>query len=152
MSDANISAKAGILVRRPVAEVFVAFVDAGNMSRFWFTRKDDGLKEGVPVTFYMGPEEGAFSFEVQVKVVNEPRRIVMEWEGPDGNATQVSYSFDETEEGETILTIEETGFAGSAENQVAQALNSTGGFNQVVVAAKAFIEHGIVVNVVADHA
>ncbi len=152
MSDANISAKASILVRRPMAEVFAAFVDAGKMSRFWFTRKDDGLKEGVPVIFYMGPEEGAFSFEVQVKVVNEPQRIVMDWEGPDGNATQVSYSFAATEEGETILTIEETGFAGSAENQVAQALNSTGGFNQVVIAAKAFIEHGVAVNVVADHA
>ncbi len=148
----NLSAIAKTKVRRPVSEVFAAFADAEKMSRFWFTRKDDGLVEGEAVTFYMGPEAGAFSFGARVKALNEPHRIVTEWEGPDGNATQVTYSFDETEEGDTVLTIEETGFGGDVENQVAQALNSTGGFNQVVIAAKAFIEHGVSVNVVADHA
>ena len=54
--------------------------------------------------------------------------------------------------GDTILTIEESGFVGSSEAIVARVLDSTGGFNQVVVAAKAFIEHGIGLNVVASHA
>ena len=152
MSVENLSAIARTKVRRPMSEVFSAFADAEKMSRFWFTRKDNGLVEGQAVTFYMGPEEGAFSFDVQVKAVNEPHQIVTEWVGTDGNATQVTYSFDETEDGDTVLTIEETGFGGDAENQVAQALNSTGGFNQVVIAAKAMIEHDVSVNVVADHA
>ena len=135
-----------------MAEVFAAFADAGKMSRFWFTRKDDGLKECEPTTLYMGSEDGAFSFDVQVKAVNEPHQIAWEWDGPDGVATKVTFSFDETGEGDTILTIEETGFRGDDENRVAQALNSTGGFNQVIIAAKALIEHGVDVNVVADHA
>jgi uncharacterized protein YndB with AHSA1/START domain len=120
------------------------------MSRYWFTRRDGGLKEGESVSFYMGPEAGAFSFDVQVIAVREPRQIVIEWGGPDETATQVTFSFDETEEGDTILTVEETGFADG--EVVQRVLDSTGGFNQVVVAAKAFIEHGIAVNVVADHA
>ena len=59
---------------------------------------------------------------------------------------------EETEEGDTILTIEESGFAGSQEAIVERALDSTGGFNQVIIAAKALIEHGVAVNVVAAHA
>jgi len=135
-----------------MADVFDAFADAEKMSRFWFTRKDDGLEEGRTVTFYMGPGEGAFSFDVQVRAINEPHRIVIEWVGPDGFATQVTWSFDESGDGDTILTIEETGFGGSEETMIARALDSTGGFNQVIIAAKAFIEHGVSVNVVADHA
>lgn len=50
-----------------------------------------------------------------------------------------------------ILTIEETGFTGSPEAIMACALDSTGGFNQVIVAAKALLEHGVALNVVADH-
>ena len=35
---------------------------------------------------------------------------------------------------------------------VAQVVDSTCGFNQVIIAAKALVEHGIELNVVADHA
>ena len=139
-------------MRRPARDVFAAFADAGNMSRFWFARTDDGLREGESVTFYMNANEGAFSFDVDVTAVDEPRRITIEWGGPDEVATQVMFSFDETDGGDTILTVEETGFGGSAENAMNRALDSTGGFNQVIVAAKAFIEHDIAINVVADHA
>lgn len=148
----KLSAIARTKVRRPMADVFAAFADADRMSRFWFTRKDDGLKAGQPVTFTMGPGDGAFSFDVQVEAVNEPHRIVFEWEGPDGIVTKVTMSFDETVDGDTILTIEETGFGGSEENRIERALDSTGGFNQVIIAAKALIEHDVSINVVADHA
>ena len=146
----ELSAIARTIVRRPMAEVFAAFADAGKMSRFWFTRRDDGMKEGETVSFAMGPQDGAFSFDVRVTAVNEPHRIVFEWEGPDGASTQVTFSFDETEGGDTILTIEETGFSGS--ERIERALDSTGGFNQVIIAAKALVEHGVAINVVTDHA
>ena len=40
------------------------------------------------------------------------------------------------------LVIEERGFIGSRDEFISQALVSTGGFNQVVVAIKALLEHG----------
>lgn len=76
---------------------------------------------------------------------------MIEWPGHDGRYTQVTWSFEETDEGGKILTIEECGFTGSREAIVERALDSTGGFNQVIVAAKALIEHGLELNVVADH-
>ena len=152
MNTDKLSAKARTRIRKSPQEVFTAFADAASMSKFWFARRDDGLKEGEPVTWFVGAGVDAFSFDVLVREIREPEKIVVEWEGLDGNRTQVSWSFEQTEEGDTILTIEESGFAGSDDAIIERVLDSTGGFNQVIIAAKALIEHGAELNVVADHA
>ena len=41
-----ITAKAEMLIRKPVAEVFEAFVDPAITSRFWFTRGSGRLEPG----------------------------------------------------------------------------------------------------------
>ena len=146
----NLSGKAKIRIRRSPSEVFNAFADAKAMSKFWFTRRDDGLKKGESVTWFIGSGEDSFSFDVHVKEFSHPNKIVIAWER-EGNYTQVMWSIQETDEGESILTIEESGFSGSSEAIVEQALDSTGGFNQVIIAAKALLEHGVELNVVADH-
>jgi uncharacterized protein YndB with AHSA1/START domain len=148
----NLTARASIRIAKPPAEVFAAFVDAEAMSQFWFTRRDRGLKEGKSITWFLGDDADAFSFDILVKKIRAPECIEIEWIGPDGNATTVAWSIRGGDNGDTILTIEESGFAGTPEAIVERVLDSTGGFNQVVVAAKAFIEHGIGLNVVASHA
>lgn len=150
MNTDNLSAKAKIRIRRSPSKVFTAFADANAMSKFWFTRRDDGLKEGEYVSWFIGSGKDAFSFDVHVKELSHPNKILIEWEN-GGEYTQVTQSTEETKEGETILTIEETGFTGSSDTIVKRALDSTGGFNQVIIAAKALIEHGVELNVVADH-
>lgn len=146
----NLSAKAEIRIRSTPTEVFRVFADASEMSKFWFTRRDDGLREGESVAWFLGRGRDAFSFDVRVKELNHPHKIVIEW-GDGGEFTQVTWTFKETEDGDTILTIEESGFTGSSDAIIERALDSTGGFNQVIVAAKALIEHGVELNVVADH-
>ena len=123
------------------------------MSQFWFTREDDGLKAGEPSTWALGAGPDAFRFDVEVREVEPSRKIVIAWGHDEENPeTVVTWTFEETEGDDTILTIVETGFTGDDEARVARALDSTGGFNQVIVAAKAFVEHGVAMNVVADHA
>ena len=151
MSFKDLSARARIRVRRPPAEVFAAFADSEKMSKFWFSRRDGGLVEGADSRWYLGADSDAYSFNIHVRELRAPERIVIEWEGLDGHLTQVAWGFEE-DDGDTILTIEESGFTGDSESIIARALDSTGGFNQVVVAAKALVEHGIELNVVADHA
>lgn len=151
MNTDSLSGKARIRIRRSPSEVFTAFADADAMSKFWFTRRDAGLKEGESVAWFIGSGEDAPSFDVHVKELSHPDKIVIEWADFEGDTSQVVWSIEETEEGDTILTIEESGFSGSREAVLARALDSTGGFNQVVVAAKALVEHGIELNVVADH-
>ena len=147
----ELSAQARIRIRRPPAEVFAAFADAGAMSKFWFTRRDEGLKEGETVAWFLGSGEHAVAFDVRVEELRPPNKIVIAWER-NGVLTQITWTLEATERGDTILTIEEAGFAGGADAIVAQALDSTGGFNQVILAAKAWVEHGVALNVVADHA
>ena len=152
MSDKKLSARASIRIHAPAADVFSAFVDADRMRRFWFHREDGQLAAGKPSTWFLGDAPDAYSFEVNVRKLVEPRAIQIEWQGPDGRFTQVTWSIDACVTGDTVLTIEETGFAGEADAVVSRVIDSTCGFNQVVVAAKAFIEHRIAVNVVNDHA
>ena len=151
MNIDKLSSIARTRIRKSPADVFSAFADARRMSKFWFTRRDDGLREGETVAWFIGSGENAVSFEVRVKELHRDSRIVIEWEN-GGEFTQVTWSFEETGEGDTILTIEESGFTGSRESIIERVLDSTGGFNQVIVAAKALIEHGVELNMVADHA
>lgn len=151
MTSDNLVAMAKARIRKSPSAVFAAFDDARLMSKFWFTRRDDGLRHGDSVTWYIGDGPDADSFDVRVIEARRPNSIVIEWETVGGR-TQVKWSLEETDEGDTILTIEESGFTGSREEVVERVLDSTGGFNQVIIAAKALIEHGVELNVVADHA
>ncbi len=150
MSVSKFSAKAQILVRRPIEEVFNAIVDPTVMSKFWFWRTDVGLSEGTTSTWFVGDATGAIEIEVRVKLLEHPNRLEMEW-GHGTQFTNVVWTFFEHEPNVTRLVVEERGFAGSRDEIFAQALDSTAGFNQVVVALKALLEHGSIVNVVADH-
>ena len=44
------AARTQMLIRRPVADVFEAFVDPAITSRFWFSRGSSRLTEGEVVT------------------------------------------------------------------------------------------------------
>ena len=147
----RISAKARILIRRPVFDVYDAFANPERMSRFWFGRLDNGLEEGRTVTWTLGEQPDAPGFDVRVKKLQRPHSIVMEW-GTGDDCTLVTWTFEERSPDTTILRVEETGFSGNPQEIVASALDSTGGFNQVIVAAKALLEHGAVINVVKDRA
>lgn len=146
----DLAATAKTLIRRPASEVFDAFANADAMSRFWFTRRDDGLRAGETSTWYLGAEADAPAFEVRVTAVERPRLIVMEWESGSGFTT-VRWTFEAKSEDTTAVRVEETGYAGDPQAVVEAALDSTGGFNQVLIAAKAWLEHAAPVNVVADH-
>ena len=120
------------------------------MSRFWFTRRDDGLREGETVTWYLGAEPDAPRFDVRVTALRPPHLIVMEWESA-GGFTTVRWTFEAKSQDATVVRVEETGYSGDPQAVTDAALDSTGGFNQVLIAAKAWLEYGAPVNVVADH-
>ena len=150
MSVDEITAKAKILVHRSRVEVFNAFVDPTIMSKFWFKRKDQGLREGDTMTWFVGDAVDAPEIEVRVKSIKQPSQITIEW-GHGDRFTTVSWTLDEQDSDVTGLVIEERGFIGSHDEIVSQALESTGGFNQVIVALKALLEHNSTINIVADH-
>ena len=87
-SDQALTARAAMLIRRPVAEVFEAPAVA---SRFWFTGGSGRLEAGRRVTWEWRMY-GA-SAQVDVKAVEPNRRILVEWSGAGESPTAVEWLF-----------------------------------------------------------
>ena len=139
-------ASTGMLIRRPVAEVFEAFVDPAVTSRFWFTDGSGRLEPGARVRWTWAMY-GAGT-DVMVKAVEPNRRLLIDWD-VDSDPTEVEWRFEARGE-QTWVTVENRGFSGSPEERVAKALDSTGGFALVLAGAKIWLEHGIEPEFVVD--
>ena len=138
-------AAAGMLIRRPVGEVFRAFADPAVTTRFWFTDSSGPLEPGATVTWTWAMY-GA-STELTVKAVEPDRRILIVWDNR-ATPTEVEWLF-EARGPHTWVTVENRGFTDDADG-VAKALDSTGGFALVLGGAKIWLEHGIEPGFVVD--
>lgn len=138
----------GMLVRRPAQEVFEAFAEPAVTTNFWFTKSTGKLGPGAEVQWTW--EMYDVSTPVKVKEFEQDRRIAFEW-GAAPAATTVELDFESRPDGNTFLSVKETGFSGeTGDDIVAWALGSMGGFTQVLAAVKAYLEHDIVLTIVAD--
>ena len=144
-------ARARIIFRAPPERAFDAFADPQLMSQFWFTRRDDGLEAGRDVKWYVGDGPDAPEIDVRVIELQRPERLRIEW-GQGGQFTEVVWTFERAGSQDTLASISESGFNLEGDDLWARVLDSTAGFNQVVLAAKVLVEHGEAINVVADHA
>lgn len=140
-------AKAQMLIRKPVGPVFEAFVDPAITSRFWFSKSSGRLVAGKRIRWDW--EMYGHHTEVDVKEIEKNERILIEWNGPD-NPSLVEWTF-ETQGENTFVIVRNWGFGGNAQEIMAQALDSTGGFSFVLAALKVFLEHGIEPNFIVDH-
>jgi uncharacterized protein YndB with AHSA1/START domain len=136
-----------MLIRRPVADVFAAFVDPAITTRFWFTKGSGPLEPGARVRWEW--EMYGAAVEVDVKAVEPNERILIEWEG-NPTPTTVEWRFAPRPDGATFVEIENAGFGGDGDAAVAQALDATEGFTLVLAGLKALLEHGLSLNLVAD--
>ena len=140
-------AKAAMLIRKPVGEVFEAFIDPAITTRFWFTKSTGRLEPGKHVTWTW--EMYDISIEVEVKEIEVNKRILLDW-GNYGEMTTVEWIFTPYEDGATYVTITNSGFNGDGDKVVRDALDSTGGFTWVLAGLKALLEHDIELNAIAD--
>src|SRR5690242_19062104 len=118
-------AEAAMLIRRPIAEVFEAFVDPAITTRFWFTKSSGRLAPGAQVRW----DWQMYNASAQVRVLEfePPRRIMIEW-GGEGAFTTVEWRFTPREDGTTFVEITNSGFQGDGDALASQASGSAGGF------------------------
>jgi len=140
-------ARTGMLIRRPVAEVFQAFVDPAITAKFWFSRGSARLEPGKTVEWHW--DMYGFSVPVAVKAVEPERRIVVEWP-TEGGPTTIEWTFAARPDATTFVDIANWGFGGDADAAVAQAIGSTEGFTFVLAGAKALLEQNVTLNLVPD--
>lgn len=140
-------AKTEMLIRRPVAEVFEAFIDPAITSKFWFTAGSAKLEPGKQVRW--GWEMYNASVQVNVKAVEPNKRIFIEWPA-DGPSTTVEWIFTPRADNTTFVSITNSGFSGDGDEITKQAIDATEAFTLVLAGLKALLEHNIILNLVAD--
>jgi uncharacterized protein YndB with AHSA1/START domain len=139
--------KTGMLIRKPVAEVFEAFVDPAITTKFWFTKSSGRLEAGRQIQWDW--EMYGISIPVNPKAIEAHKRILLEWPGYSGPTT-VEWTFAPQKDGGTFVSITESGFTGDGDELVKQVTDSTQGFTLVLAGLKALLEHNIRLNLVAD--
>lgn len=140
-------ATTAMLIRKPVAEVFEAFVNPAITSNFWFTKGSDRLQAGKQIRWDW--EMYNHSEQITVRVIEVNKRILIEWDSY-GTLTPVEWAFTSPSDNTTFVSITNTGFGGDGDSVVKQCLDITEGFALVLAGAKAYLEYNIKLNLIAD--
>jgi uncharacterized protein YndB with AHSA1/START domain len=146
MSSQNIPiVETQMLIRKSVGEVFNAFIDPQITTNFWFTKSSGPLEVGKTITWHW--EMYGISTNVLVKDIIINKKISIEWGNP---ATTVDYEFTVLTDHSTYVVIKNYGFQESGTDLIEVIKNNTGGFTTVLDGLKAFLEHNINLNLIAD--
>jgi uncharacterized protein YndB with AHSA1/START domain len=139
--------KTGMLIRKPVADVFEAFINPDITTKFWFTKGSGRLEVGKQVQWDW--EMYGISIPVTAKAIEPNKRIMIEWPGYS-SPTTVEWIFAPQNDGTTFVSITESGFTGDGDELVKHVTGSTQGFTLVLAGLKALLEHNVRLNLVAD--
>lgn len=144
----NHYADAQMAIRKPVAQVFEAFINPAITTKFWFTKSSGLLEVNKKVEWAW--EMYQVSAPVWVKTIIPNESIIIEW-GTGPQQSTVEWSFKVINDNLTYVAITNSGFkATSPEELISQIRDSTGGFTIVLAGLKAYLEHEIELNLIGD--
>ncbi len=145
-TDTAAVAKAEMLIHKPISEVFEAFINPEITTKFWFTKSTGKLASGKELEWTW--EMYNIKVPVFVKAIDPNKTIIIEW-GNSQEKTEVEWTFRQLN-GSTFVSIINSGFVGNSELLISQIRDSTEGFTLVLAGLKAYLEHNIQLNLVAD--
>ena len=142
---AELVAKAQMLIRRPAAEIFRAFVEPDLITKFWLESTTGPLSPDAQVEWrFLVP--GA-SERVRVTAFEDPQRISFAW---SAGALAVDIHLLDEQKDVTVVSVEARGFQG--EDKTDQVVGATEGFSIVLSDLKVFLESGRSPGLVKDKA
>lgn len=141
----KIGVEVQMLIRKPVEKVFEAFIDPELTKNFWFTKASSKVETGKTITWEW--EMYKVSIEVKVNEVVPNKLIAVTWNNP---ATHVDFEFNDLSDGTTYVIIRNYGFNLIGDELVKAINDNTGGFTTVLDGLKAYMEHNINLNLIAD--
>ena len=143
----NNFAKAEMMIRKPVAQVFAAFINPETTTKFWFTKSSGKLETGKQVTWTW--EMYNLTVPVWVGTIIPNEKIEIEWgEGLQKSAAE--WEFKALGADKTFVSVINYDFQATGDNLINQVRDSTGGFTMVLAGLKAYLEHGILLHLVRD--
>jgi uncharacterized protein YndB with AHSA1/START domain len=141
------AAKTGMLIRKPVEQVFEAIVNPEITSKFWFSKGSGRLETGKQVRWAW--ESHNVSIDVTAKAIEPNRRVLIEWPGYTG-PTEVEWTFQAIPDGTTFVRVQESGWTDDADRLVRYVADSTQGFTLMLAGLKALLEHDVRLNLTLD--
>jgi uncharacterized protein YndB with AHSA1/START domain len=123
-----------LLIRKPSAEVYAAFVEPDRIRRFWLASSSGQLVPDATVHWQF-KIAGA---ETDVVVIDAipGKSLDLRWD--EDQPLRITF---EDRDGATLVGVQVTDFTG--ENPAAQAIGSTSGFTLVLASLKMWLEQGI---------
>ncbi len=145
MEDNNY-ADASMMIRKPVEQVFNAFIDPAVTSQFWFTKSSGKLELGKNIVWSW--EMYGINVPVLVESITPNERIQILW-GEGEQESRVKWEF-KAIEASTFVQIKNYDFKSKGNQLINQIRDSTGGFTLVLAGLKAYLEHDIQLNLIDD--
>lgn len=142
--ESKIFVQAQMLIRKPIDNVFEAFINPEVTTNFWFTKSSGKLEEGKTITWEW--EMYGAKSEVKVLQIIPNQLIKTEWGLFSNN---VDYEFKEMEKG-TLVIIKSYGYSETGDELLSVINDNTGGFTTVLDGCKAYLEHGINLRLIED--
>lgn len=134
-----------MLIRKPAEKVFQAFIEPELTRNFWFTKSSGRLEVNKSVTWEW--EMYNVSATATPKEIVKNDKIIFEWGEP---SRLVEIKFRPISGDLTYVTVIESGYDETGDELLSTIKDSTGGFTTVLDGLKAFMEHGINLNLIAD--
>lgn len=147
MTESIKIAKSELGIRKPVNEVFEAFINPEITTKFWYTHSTGKLEVGATITWKWEMYNLAIPLTV-IKIV-ENQKILIEW-GEGVHKSTVVWEFNSINDNLTFLTIKNYNFQGNDDELLSQIKDSTKGFTFVLSGLKAWLEHKIQLRLVDD--
>ncbi len=147
MENKSAAVETQMAIRKSAEEVFNAFIDPEITKNFWFTKSTGKLELHKEITWTW--EMYQVSAIAKATEITPYENIKFDWIG-NGETTQVQITFKTIAPQSTYVSITHKGFIQSGEELMKTLKDSTGGFTMVLAGLKAYLEHGIKLNLIGD--
>ena len=134
-----------MLIWKPVAEVFNAFIDPTITTNFWFTKSSGPLEAGKTVIW--GWEAGEVSARIIVEEIIENELIRFDWGDP---IPKVEIEFRPYGDSATLVMIRNYSEELTVGGIINEIIDSTSNLTSVLDGLKIYLEHDIRMNLIGD--
>jgi uncharacterized protein YndB with AHSA1/START domain len=140
MKPGTLEIKTGLIILKPVHEVFEAIVDPLKMSVYFISKSTGRMEEGKKLIWKF-PEMDK-EFPVRVSKIEEDKYISFYWNDEDGKVLLVEMTLSPKENGSTFVVVTEKS-RDNDEAGIKWLKGNTEGWANFLACLKAYVEYAI---------
>jgi len=136
--NTNVTTK--LKIKQPAHKVFEAIISPTEIGHYWFSSSSERWAEGKRITLRY--EEYSAEGIISVLEIETNKKIVFSWGKEHGEVTIVTITLEESQ-GETIITVVESGFNAHDPEIMAKMMGQKEGWIYTLTCLKGYLENGI---------